>query len=58
MTRYHVLRFLVTMLTVLTAEGAWAACSTGGQLARLSASPAKCTDRKLTTLDNVLSNRL
>jgi len=58
MTRYHVLRFLVTMLTVLTAEGAWGACSTGGQLARLSASPAKCTDRQLTTLDKVLSNRL
>ena len=58
MTRYHVRRFLVTMLTVLTAEGAWAACSTGGQLARLDATPAKCSVRQLARLDEVLSNRL
>jgi hypothetical protein len=58
MTRYHVRPFLVTMLTVLTAEGAWAACSTGGQLARLDAAPEKCSVRQLARLDEVLGNRL
>jgi hypothetical protein len=58
MTRYHVRRFLVMMLIVSTAEGAWAACSTGGQLARRDVSPAKCSVRQLARLDQVLSNRL
>jgi hypothetical protein len=58
MTRYHVRRFLVAMLTVVTAEGVWAACSTSGQLARLDAAPAKCSVRQLARLDEILSNRL
>ena len=58
MTRFCVRRFLVTILTVLAAEGAWAACSTGGQLIRIDASPAKCTERQLGTLDAMLSQRL
>jgi len=58
MTRYRARRFFVTMLTVLTAESAWAACSTGGQLIRLGADPVTCSDRQLTRLDKVLSNRL
>src|SRR5260370_3046001 len=58
MTRYHVRRLLVTMLTILIAQGAWAACSTGGQLVRLEASPAKCSDQQLLALDETLSNRL
>ena len=58
MTRFCVRRFLVTILTVLAAEGAWAACSTGGQLIRIDASPAKCTERQLGTLDAMLSHRL
>jgi len=58
MTRYRVRRFLVTVLAVLTAEGAWAACSTGGQLARLDADPARCSERQLARLDEVLGNRL
>jgi len=58
MTRHHVRRFLVTILTVLAAQGAWAACSTGGQLARLDADPVRCSDRQLATLDDILGNRL
>jgi len=50
--------FLITMLTVLAAQGAWAACSTGGQLARLDADPARCSERQLARLDEVLGNRL
>jgi hypothetical protein len=42
----------------LTADGAWAACSTGGQLIRLDADPVTCSERQLTRLDNILSNRL
>ena len=51
-------RFSITMLTVLAAEGAWAACSPGGQLARLDADPARCSERQLARLDEVLANRL
>jgi hypothetical protein len=48
----------ILLLTISTGERAWAACSTRGQLARLDASPVKCTERQLTRLDNVLNNRL
>jgi hypothetical protein len=58
MTPYRARWFLVTMLTVLTAEGAWAACSTGGQLARRDADPGRCSERQLARLDEVLGNRL
>jgi len=58
MTPSRVRRFLVTMLTVFAAESAWAACSPGGQLAGLHADPAKCSERQLARLDEVLGNRL
>ena len=48
----------VLLLTISTGQRAWAACSTGGQLARLGTSPIKCTERQLTMLDKVLNNRL
>jgi hypothetical protein len=49
---------MVTLLTVLSAQNVWAACSTRHQLARLDASPGQCSGRQLARLDNVLSNRL
>jgi hypothetical protein len=58
MMQFRVHHFLAMILTVLAAEGAWAACSIGGQLSRLDASPVKCTQRQLDRLDKVLSNRL
>ena len=58
MTQIGIRHFLAMLFIVLAAEPAWAACSTGGQLARLGASPAKCTEGQLGTLDKVLSNRL
>jgi len=58
MTQIGIRHFLAMLFIVLAAEPAWAACSTGGQLARLDASPAKCTEGQLGTLDTVLSNQL
>jgi len=48
----------ILLLTIATGDRAWAACSTGGQLARFGASPVKCTARQLTMLDTVLNKRL
>jgi hypothetical protein len=58
MTQIGIRHFLAMLFIVLAGETAWAACSTGGQLARLDASPAKCTEGQLGTLDKVLSDRL
>ena len=58
MTQIGIRHFLAMLFIVLAAEPAWAACSTWVQLARLGASPAKCTEGQLGTLDKVLSNRL
>ena len=58
MTQIGIRHFLAMLFIVLAGEPAWAACSTGGQLARLGASPAKCTEGQLGTLDTVLSNQL
>src|SRR5262249_54320810 len=58
MTQIGIRHFLAVLFIVLAAEPAWAACGTGGQLARLGASPAKCTEGQLGTLDTVLSNQL
>ena len=56
--QFRIHHFLAMILTVLAAEGAWAACSIGGQLSRRDASPVKCTRKQLDRLDKVLSNRL
>src|SRR5262249_7617438 len=48
----------ILLLTISAGQRAWAACSTGGQLARLGESPVKCTQLQLTSLDTVLNNRL
>ena len=58
MTQIGIRHLLPMLFIVLAAEPAWAACSTRGQLARLDASPARCTEGQLGTLDKVLSNRL
>jgi hypothetical protein len=58
MTQTGIRCFLAMLLIVLAGEAAWAACSTGGQLARLGTSPAKCTKGQLGALDTVLSNQL
>jgi hypothetical protein len=59
-TRVQALRLIgaAALLCTVMADGARAACSTSGQVARLNASPAKCTERQLGTLDEVLSRRL
>jgi hypothetical protein len=58
MTQIGIRHFLAVLCIVLAAEPAWAACSTGGQLARLGASPAHCTQGQLGTLDKALSDKL